>query len=56
MRRCIVYGILAILITGITQLALPARAENVVDKNALRYDGKPFEYWRTYMRTELKAE
>ena len=22
----------------------------------LRYDGKPFEYWHHYMRTELKSE
>jgi HEAT repeat protein len=31
-------------------------ADSRPNKEALRYDGKPFEYWRDYMRTELKAE
>jgi HEAT repeat protein len=36
---------------------LPIRAgESSPDKEALRYDGKPFGYWRDYLRTELKAE
>jgi hypothetical protein len=38
-----------------------SEAENPADPSAvkkedLRYDGKPFSYWRNYGRTELKAE
>lgn len=31
-------------------------ADAPADKESLRYDGKSFEYWRIYLRTELKAE
>jgi HEAT repeat protein len=30
--------------------------EPAVDKKLLRYDGKDFAYWRTYLQTELKSE
>jgi HEAT repeat protein len=31
-------------------------ATPAVPKEALRYDGKPFEYWKNYLLTELKPE
>jgi RNA polymerase sigma factor (sigma-70 family) len=35
---------------------LPAAAGNEPAKHDLRYDGKPFEYWRDFGTNELKAE
>ena len=53
MPRLLVRSCLAICLSGFCLLGLPAAD---ADKDALRYDGKPFEYWQTYMRTELKSE
>lgn len=53
MSRSLVRSGLAICLSGFCFLGLQAAD---ADKDALRYDGKPFEYWRTYMRTELKSE
>lgn len=53
MSRSLVRSCLAICLSGFCLLGLQAAD---ADKDALRYDGKPFEYWRTYMRTELKSE
>ncbi len=53
MPRFLVRSCLAICLSGFCLLGLQAAD---ADKDALRYDGKPFAYWETYMRTELKSE
>lgn len=57
MRRYMHRGCLGILAAGFCLFGFAARSEEApADKEALRYNGKPFEYWRNYLRTELKAE
>ncbi len=53
MPRFLVRSCLAIGLSGFCLLGLQAAD---ADKDALRYNGKPFAYWETYMRTELKSE
>jgi hypothetical protein len=62
--------ILMVLALGVMALLCPARTEadggtkpraggeetQTINREDLRYDGKPFSYWRTYALTELKAE
>ncbi len=62
---CAAVGACVMAVVGGSQNSQPAPEDKVVEATPspaadtdkeLRYDGKPFAYWQTYCRTELKPE
>jgi HEAT repeat protein len=54
-----IFALVIVLITGWFSLPILAAGDDAlppIDKKDLRYDGKDFAYWQSYLMTELKEE